>query len=55
MGYIYLRVTVDGIRKETSTKRMWDAHWWDSKTERATGNKEDARVLTTSLKLWLPR
>ncbi|MFV8342627.1 Arm DNA-binding domain-containing protein [Flavobacterium sp. XS2P39] len=43
--YIYLRVTVDGKPKETSTKRTWDIQRWDPKTERATGNKEDARSL----------
>lgn len=43
--YIYLRVTVDGIPKETSTKRKWEIQRWDQKTERATGNKEDARAL----------
>lgn len=43
--YIYVRITVDGIRKETSTKRTWDISRWDAKTERATGNKEDARTL----------
>jgi integrase len=43
--YIYLRITVDGIRKETSTKRTWDILRWDPKTERATGNKEDARTI----------
>ncbi|MBS1780971.1 MAG: site-specific integrase [Bacteroidetes bacterium] len=43
--YVYMRITVDGIPKETSTKRKWDANRWDQKTERAIGNKEDARVL----------
>lgn len=43
--YIYLRITVDGIRKEASTKRTWDINRWDAKAERATGNKEDARTL----------
>ncbi len=43
--YIYLRITVDGISKETSTKRKWDVARWDQKVERATGNKEDARSL----------
>lgn len=42
---VYLRVTVDGIPKETSTKRRWDMTRWDQKIERATGNKEDARTL----------
>lgn len=40
---LYLRVTIDGIPKETSTKRKWDVSRWDQKTERAIGTKEDAR------------
>jgi integrase len=43
--YVYLRITVDGIPKETSTKRKWDVTRWEQRTERATGNKEDARML----------
>ncbi|SHF79191.1 site-specific integrase [Chryseobacterium sp. OV279] len=43
--YVYLRVTVDGIPKETSTKRKWDAKRWDQNTERAVGTREDARSL----------
>ncbi|KVV14603.1 site-specific integrase [Flavobacterium sp. TAB 87] len=42
---IYLRVTVDGIPKEISTKRKWEHKRWDQKVERAIGSKEDARVL----------
>ncbi|WP_159800717.1 site-specific integrase [Flavobacterium sp. MK4S-17] len=42
---IYLRITVDGIPKETSIKRKWEASRWDQKAERAIGNKEDARAL----------
>ncbi|WP_299512058.1 phage integrase SAM-like domain and Arm DNA-binding domain-containing protein [Mucilaginibacter sp.] len=42
---IYLRIYVDGIPKETSTKRKWDMGRWDQKAERATGNKEDARTI----------
>ncbi|QEE49893.1 site-specific integrase [Flavobacterium alkalisoli] len=45
LRYIYLRITVDGKRKETSTKRTWDIQRWDTKTERAIGSKEDAREL----------
>jgi len=41
---IYLRITVDGIPKETSTKQRWDVTRWDQSKERATGNKEDART-----------
>ncbi|EJL74334.1 site-specific integrase [Chryseobacterium populi] len=43
--YVYMRVTVDGIPRETSTKRKWDVHRWDQNFERATGTKEDARAL----------
>lgn len=43
--YIYLRITVDGVPKETSTKRKWEIDRWDQKTERAIGVKEDAKVL----------
>jgi integrase len=42
---IYLRITVDGIPKETSIKRKWEASRWDQKTERAIGTKEDAKAL----------
>jgi integrase len=42
---VYLRITVDGIPKETSTKRKWESTRWDQKTERAIGTKEDARSL----------
>ena len=42
---VYLRITVDGIPKETSTKRKWDSARWDQRTERAIGSKEDARSL----------
>ena len=42
---VHLRITVDGITKETSTKRKWDIDRWDQKTERAVGTKEDAKSL----------
>lgn len=41
--YVYVRVIVDGVPKETSTKRKWDSRRWDQKLGRATGTKEDAR------------
>jgi site-specific recombinase XerD len=47
--YLYLRVSVDGIRKEISTKRKWDPKRWDSKSERAIGAKEDAHILNLFL------
>ncbi|MEO8238450.1 MAG: site-specific integrase [Flavobacterium sp.] len=43
--YIYLRITVDCIPKETSTKRKWDITRWDQKAERAIGTKEDANAI----------
>jgi len=45
LRYIYLRITVDGIQKETSTKRKWEGSRWNQKTERAIGTKEDAKAL----------
>ncbi|MGJ1516839.1 site-specific integrase [Sphingobacterium siyangense] len=45
MRYVYVRVTVDGVPKETSTKRIWDARRWDQDNGRAVGNKEDAKTL----------
>lgn len=42
---LYLRITVDGIAKETSTKRKWDVTRWNQESERAIGTKEDARSL----------
>ncbi|SEB03660.1 Site-specific recombinase XerD [Flavobacterium gillisiae] len=42
---VYLRITVDGIPKETSTKRKWDSSRWDQKLERAIGSKEDAKSI----------
>lgn len=42
---IYLRITVDGIPKEASTRQRWDATRWDQGKERATGNREDARTV----------
>lgn len=42
---IYLRITVDGVPKETSTRQHWDVTRWSQRTERATGNKEDARTV----------
>ncbi len=42
---VYLRVTVDGIPKEISTKRKWDVTRWSQKAERANGSKEDAKSL----------
>ncbi|MDH5033880.1 site-specific integrase [Chryseobacterium cucumeris] len=47
--FVYLRVTVDGVPKEISTKRKWDSQRWNQNVERAIGNKEDARSLNQYL------
>lgn len=51
MRMVYARITVDGRPKDTSTNQKWDIKRWDQKTERAIGNKEDARVLNSFLDL----
>lgn len=45
LRYVYVRVTVDGFPKETSTKRKWDITRWDQAHEKASGTKEDAKSL----------
>jgi hypothetical protein len=35
LRYMYVRITVDGIPKESSTKRKWDVLRWNQKIERA--------------------
>jgi hypothetical protein len=42
---IYLRITVDGIPGEVSTRRKWDASRWNQTLERALGTKEDAKSI----------
>lgn len=46
---IYVRITVDGIIKETSTHRKWLVDRWCNKSDSASGNKEDARAINTFL------
>ena len=46
---IYLRITVDGIAKELSTKRNCDPYRWNSSAERVTGTKENTRALNVYL------
>ena len=45
LRYIYLRITVNGIQKEASTKRKWESSRWNQKNEKAIGTKEDAKAL----------
>jgi site-specific recombinase XerD len=42
---VYVRISVDGVAKETSTKRRWELSRWSQNEERAVGTKEDAREL----------
>lgn len=46
---MYVRITVDGVPKEASTRRQWDLNRWDQKEDKAIGTKEDARTLNTFL------
>jgi len=46
---IYLRITVDSIPKELSTKRTCDPGRWNSASERAVGTREDSRALNAYL------
>ena len=47
--YVYVRITVDGLAKEFSTKEKLHVDRWDQKTGRASGNKEDAKRLNIFL------
>lgn len=47
--HIYVRITVDGIPKETSTKRKWYPNRWDQKEGKAVGTKEDAKIINLFL------
>ncbi|MFA6152795.1 MAG: site-specific integrase [Chitinophagaceae bacterium] len=47
--YVYLRITVDGVSKELSTKRLWTVERWNQSAGRAVGTKEDARSLNVFL------
>lgn len=47
--YIYLRITVEGIPKELSTKRLWPSSKWNPSAGRAIGNTEESRLLNAYL------
>jgi integrase len=46
---VYLRITVDGVPKEMSTKRFWDPDRWNLRASRANGTKQDAKSLNAYL------
>ncbi|WP_254598226.1 Arm DNA-binding domain-containing protein [Flavobacterium sp. 7E] len=45
---IYLRITVDGIPKETSTKLKWDISCWDQNQREQLARKKRPNLLTFS-------
>jgi integrase len=47
--YVYLRITVDGVSNQLSTKRLWHPSRWSVQTGRATSSKEDAKSLNAYL------
>lgn len=49
LKYVYLRITVDGVAKELSTKRLWHPSRWNPDSGRAIGTKEDAKTLNNHL------
>ena len=42
---IYMRITVGCERAEISAQRKWDPTRWNAAAGRASGTKEDARIL----------
>jgi site-specific recombinase XerD len=46
---VYMRITIDTRRVEIAAKREWDAARWNPSAGRATGTKEDAKVLNAYL------
>ncbi len=49
---IYMRITIDGIPKELSTKRSCDPDRWNSHSGRATGTNEKVKTLNNYLETY---
>ena len=47
--YIYLRITVNGVVKELSTRRLCISSKWNSSAGRVLGNSEEGRTLNSYL------
>ena len=47
--YISIRITVEGIPKELSTKRLWSSSKWNPSDGRVIGNTEESRLLIAYL------
>lgn len=43
--FIFLRITVDGVRAEMSTSRNCEPERWNAKAGKVTGTKEDVKTL----------
>jgi len=53
--YIYLRITVNGIRKDISVKRQWTSRRWNVEFGRAIGTEDDASELNAYLDVLLTK
>ena len=42
-------ITADGERAEWTVQRNWDSNKWNQKTGRASGNKEETKLLNQYL------
>ena len=49
---IYMRITVDGIRKEISTSRQCDPDRWNANAGRVNGTKEHVKLLNAELMIF---
>jgi len=47
---VYLRITVDGVRIEISSKRYINADKWNTNGQKLTGNNEDTKSINAYLK-----
>ncbi|WP_113662374.1 site-specific integrase [Pedobacter nanyangensis] len=47
--FIYLRITVDSVRSEMSTGRSCDPEYWNSKSGKVVGNREEIRTINAYL------
>ncbi|GAA4461793.1 site-specific integrase [Nemorincola caseinilytica] len=46
---VYLRITVDGERKDIHTKQFWEQERWNKQAQRAKGTNESSRTLNAYL------
>lgn len=49
ISYVYLRITINGIRKELSTQRSWPVLNWNTSSGRANDKKRGSKILNTYL------